>query len=52
LLDLAFAWLLSQPSVASVIAGARRAEQVRSNVAAIGWRLTAADLSEIKEIFA
>jgi len=50
LLDLAFAWLLAQPSVASVIAGARRAEQVRDNVAAISWRLTAADLSEIDEI--
>ncbi len=52
LLDLAFAWLLAQPSVASVIAGARRAEQVRDNVAAVGWQLTAADLSEIDEIVA
>jgi len=50
LLDLAFAWLLAQPSVASVIAGARRVEQVRHNVAAIGWQLTSADLSEIEEI--
>lgn len=50
LLDLAFAWLLAQPPVASVIAGARRAEQVRDNVSAIGWQLTAADLTEIEEI--
>ncbi|HEY4282019.1 MAG TPA: aldo/keto reductase [Chthoniobacterales bacterium] len=50
LLDLAFAWLLARSSVASVIAGARRAEQVRDNVSAIGWQLTAADLSEIDEI--
>jgi len=50
LLDLAFAWLLAQPSVASVIAGARRVEQVRDNVAAIGWQLASTDLSEIEEI--
>lgn len=34
LLDAAFAWLLGNPSVASVIAGATTAEQVRANVAA------------------
>jgi aryl-alcohol dehydrogenase-like predicted oxidoreductase len=38
-LDLAFAWLLSRPSVASVIAGATRAEQVTANVAAGQWTL-------------
>ncbi|HEY3839270.1 MAG TPA: aldo/keto reductase, partial [Bryobacteraceae bacterium] len=31
LLELAFAWLLAQPAVASVIAGATRAEQVGTN---------------------
>ena len=36
-LDLAFAWLLSRPVVASVIAGATSPEQVRTNVAAAGW---------------
>ncbi len=43
LLDLAFAWLLAQPTVASVIAGATRPEQVRQNVAAGGWRLDIED---------
>jgi aryl-alcohol dehydrogenase-like predicted oxidoreductase len=50
LLDLALAWLLAQQPVASVIAGATRAEQVRDNAAAVGWQLTVADLTEIEEI--
>ena len=35
-LDLAFAWLLSRPAVASVIAGASNAEQIQGNVRAGG----------------
>jgi aryl-alcohol dehydrogenase-like predicted oxidoreductase len=38
--ELAFAWLLTQPEVSSVIAGATRPEQVDENVAAGAWRLT------------
>ncbi|HXB38010.1 MAG TPA: aldo/keto reductase [Acidimicrobiales bacterium] len=37
-LDLAFGWLLSRPTVASVIAGATRPEQIAANVAAGDWR--------------
>lgn len=40
LLDAAFAGLLAQPQVSSVIAGATSAQQVRDNVAASAWRLT------------
>ncbi len=47
LLELAFSWLLRQNVVASVIAGATRADQVRANVAASGWRLSAGDLAAI-----
>ncbi len=36
-LDLAIAWLLQRPAVASVIAGATRPEQVAMNVAAADW---------------
>jgi aryl-alcohol dehydrogenase-like predicted oxidoreductase len=36
--------------VASVIAGATSPEQVRSNVAAAGWRLTEEELAEIDAI--
>jgi len=44
-LELAFAWLLAQDSVASVIAGATRPEQIAANAAAAEWHLTAADLA-------
>ena len=47
LLELAVAWLAAQDGVASVIAGATTAEQVRANVAAADWKLTAADLVEL-----
>ena len=47
ILELAFSWLLSHETVASIIAGATTAEQVRANVAAAGWQLTSAELAEI-----
>jgi aryl-alcohol dehydrogenase-like predicted oxidoreductase len=52
LLDLAFSWLLCRPGVASVIAGATRAEQIDQNVAAGAWKLSPEDLSEIDRITA
>ena len=51
-LELAFAWLLARPVVASVIAGATRAEQIQANVGAVGWTLSEADLAEIDTILA
>jgi aryl-alcohol dehydrogenase-like predicted oxidoreductase len=50
LLDLAFAWLLSQPVVASVIASASTPEQVRANVAAAQWRLSAAEMESVPAV--
>jgi aryl-alcohol dehydrogenase-like predicted oxidoreductase len=41
LLELAMGWLLAHPVVASVIAGATKAEQARGNAAASDWKLTA-----------
>jgi aryl-alcohol dehydrogenase-like predicted oxidoreductase len=52
LLELAFSWLLSRPAVASVIAGAMSPQQIRSNVAAAGWKLSGADLAEVDAILA
>jgi aryl-alcohol dehydrogenase-like predicted oxidoreductase len=46
-LDLAFAWLLAKPGVVSVIAGATKVEQVRSNAAAGEWRLTPEEVAEV-----
>lgn len=39
--QIAINWLLQRPSVASVIIGARNEEQLRENLGAIGWKLTA-----------
>lgn len=50
LLELAFAWLLGQPSVSSVIAGAAKPGQAASNAAAAGWSLTPAEVSEITAV--
>jgi aryl-alcohol dehydrogenase-like predicted oxidoreductase len=47
LLELAFSWLLAHGAVASVIAGATSAQQVRDNAGAATWKLTARDLEEI-----
>jgi aryl-alcohol dehydrogenase-like predicted oxidoreductase len=52
LLELAFAWLLARPVVSSVIAGATKAEQVRTNAEAASWTLTSADLDEIDGVLA
>jgi aryl-alcohol dehydrogenase-like predicted oxidoreductase len=52
LLELAFAWLLSRPVLASVIAGATKPEQVEANVRAAAWSLSADDLAEIDRLAA
>jgi len=49
-LDLAISWLTSRPAVASVIAGATSALQVKANVAAAVWRLSDADLAGVDAI--
>ncbi len=50
LTDLAFAWLLGNPNVSSVIAGATSAEQIRANVAAGSHRLDSDSMDEIRRI--
>jgi aryl-alcohol dehydrogenase-like predicted oxidoreductase len=50
LLELAFSWLLARPAVASVIAGATSAEQIRANAAAADWQLNADELGEIDRL--
>ncbi len=49
-LELAFSWLLAQPPVSSVIAGATKPEQLEQNVKAGNWVLTPDDLAEIDRI--
>jgi aryl-alcohol dehydrogenase-like predicted oxidoreductase len=50
LLDLAFSWLLANPAVSSVIAGATKPEQIAQNVKAGSWVLTATELDEINRL--
>ena len=52
LLELAMSWLLRLPVVASVIAGATREEQVRSNASSPVWTLTPGDIAAIDDILA
>ena len=49
-LELAFTWLLARPTVASVIAGATKPEQVEQNAKAADGVLTPEELAEIDEI--
>jgi aryl-alcohol dehydrogenase-like predicted oxidoreductase len=50
-LELAMSWLVSQSEIATVIAGATAAEQVRANAAAVeSWRLDEDDLAEIDDL--
>jgi aryl-alcohol dehydrogenase-like predicted oxidoreductase len=48
LAQLALAWVLREPNVASAIVGATRPEQIRENAAASGVELDAAALAEIE----
>jgi aryl-alcohol dehydrogenase-like predicted oxidoreductase len=50
LLELAFSWLLAQPAVSSVIAGATSPEQIRANAAAAAWRLSSDELGQIDRL--
>jgi aryl-alcohol dehydrogenase-like predicted oxidoreductase len=50
LLELAFSWLLARPTVASVIAGATKPEQVEQNVKAVEWQITAEEIAEVDAI--
>jgi len=51
LIELAFAWLLAKPVVASVIAGASTPEQVAENVrTAEAWTLSADEVAEVDRL--
>lgn len=45
--QIAINWLLQRPSVANVIIGARNEEQLRQNLAAVGWNLTAEQVAHL-----
>jgi aryl-alcohol dehydrogenase-like predicted oxidoreductase len=45
--QVAINWLLQRPSVSSVIIGARNEEQLRQNLGAVGWSLTAEQIAQL-----
>lgn len=45
--QVALNWLLQRPSVANVIIGARNEEQLRQNLGAVGWNLTAEQVARL-----
>jgi aryl-alcohol dehydrogenase-like predicted oxidoreductase len=45
--QVALNWLLQRPSVSTVIIGARNEEQLRSNLGAVGWKLTAEQVAKL-----
>jgi aryl-alcohol dehydrogenase-like predicted oxidoreductase len=45
--QIALNWLLQRPTVANVIIGARNEEQLRQNLGAVGWNLTAAQVAKL-----
>jgi len=45
--QIALNWLLQRPTVANIILGARNEEQLRQNLGAIGWNLTADQVARL-----
>src|SRR5581483_10742069 len=45
--QIALNWLLQRPTVSSVIVGARNEEQLRQNLGAAGWELTAEQVAAL-----
>jgi aryl-alcohol dehydrogenase-like predicted oxidoreductase len=50
ILDVAVSWLLGQKTVATVIAGATKPEQVEANVAAGSWAMPRGDWDEVNKL--
>ncbi|MFN8655609.1 MAG: aldo/keto reductase [Candidatus Obscuribacterales bacterium] len=47
--QIALNWLLQRPTVANIIIGARNEEQLKQNLGAIGWNLSAEQIAELDE---
>jgi len=45
--QIALNWLLTRPTVSTVIVGARNEEQLRANLGAVGWQLTAEQIAKL-----
>lgn len=47
--QIALNWLLARPTVATLVIGARNEEQLRQNLGAVGWNLTAEQIARLDE---
>ncbi len=45
--QVALNWLLQRPTVSNIVVGARNEEQLRQNLGAIGWKLTADQIAQL-----
>jgi aryl-alcohol dehydrogenase-like predicted oxidoreductase len=45
--QIALNWLLQRPTVSTLIIGARNEEQLRANLGAVGWKLSAAQMASL-----
>lgn len=45
--QIAINWLLQRPTVSNIIIGARNEEQLKQNLGALGWSLTAAQMAKL-----
>jgi aryl-alcohol dehydrogenase-like predicted oxidoreductase len=48
--QVALAWLLDQPSVSSVIIGAKNTKQLKDNLGAVNVKLSPEDLKQLDEV--
>jgi aryl-alcohol dehydrogenase-like predicted oxidoreductase len=47
--QIALNWLLQRPTVSSLVIGARTAEQLRQNLGAVGWNLSAGQIARLDQ---
>jgi aryl-alcohol dehydrogenase-like predicted oxidoreductase len=47
--QIALNWLLHRPTVSSIILGARNEEQLKQNLASVGWNLTSEQIAKLDE---
>ena len=45
--QIALNWLLSRPTVSTLVIGARNEEQLRANLGAVGWKLSAEQITKL-----
>jgi aryl-alcohol dehydrogenase-like predicted oxidoreductase len=48
--QVAINWVLQRPTISSIIIGARNEEQLRQNIAAVGWNLTMEQVKRLDSV--